>query len=158
MTMSKTRTFELCNPEWQDVARDALRDALMSRYKALRDQFEQEAEGYSDNRKQWRSQSGESIDAIRLKYPYPAYEIGGEDRYWMGYFFRAYDTICQADEEIKGRDGTCTVEGVSDPASIRIRIELEDGSRVTIGLCRAKPYSLPRIFHRYKPAEQANRV
>lgn len=154
--MSEERTFDLVNSKWWDIASDAIYVALKARYKALWDRYEQETEGYSwDNHEQWRSPSGESINDIRRKYPYSSYGIVGGFRYEGHSLDRAYDTVSKAKKEIGGRGGTCTIEGVSDPDSLRIRIALDDGGRITIGLCKAKPYSFPRIYHRYKPAEQA---
>lgn len=163
--MSETRTYDLGDPEWEDVASYALEAALMSRYKELRDQYKQETEGYSlldrDKRWRWRSAAGEDIGTVRSKYPDVVYKQNGERDYWTHAANSAATTIDIAASEVNiahsmivGRPCTCTIEESSNPASFRILIEVGVDFRITIWLTEAKPYRLRWFRYLYEPADQ----
>lgn len=156
--MSETKTVDLGDPEWDAVPRDALHAALMSRYKELRDQYEQETEGYSlldrDKRWRWRSAAGEDIGTVRSKYPDVVYKRNGDYDYWLHCVNKVDTTIDIALSEVEGRPGTCAIEESSDPANFRILIEVDGDFRITIWLTEAKPYRLRWFRYLYEPADQ----
>ena len=154
--MSETRTYDIGDPAWVRAAYSGLYDALMARYRDLRDQYEQETKGYSWSgwTKGWMSPAGESIDTVNSKYPYVVRRPLGRISYSHERFDRISELVDKATVTIGGRGGICTIEGGSDPTGSRIRMVLDDGDRITLGLTEIRPYRLRRIKYRYEQAEQ----
>lgn len=154
--MSETRTYDISDLAWVRAARDGLHDALLARYRDLRDQYKRETKGCSwlARHVQWLDPAGEDIYIIEAKYPEVVYQQLGRFFYSLVSFDEANETVAQAAAAVDGRDGTVTIESGSDPAGCRVRVALDAGDRITIELTETRPYRLPRINYRYKRADQ----